>query len=298
MLDSSVGEGPIDLTVLLPAFNEAQALAQVIADVRTALGERELPWEILVIDDGSSDATASIATQAGVRVIRRTERGGYGATVKRGLVESRGQWVALLDADGSYPPAQLPPLLAHIPEYEQVNGARQSERGTQPWLRALAKGAIRRLAQWISGRTIPDLNTGMKVLNREIAMQYLWVIPQGFSCSTSLTLAYLCNGHAVKYVPIEYRPRLGHSKFHPFYDTAQYCLTILRIMTYFRPLRVFLPLSLALGGAALVKGLYDVWRFDSGLSDSDVILATGAVLVFALGLLADLIVTRGGGSRG
>jgi len=292
MADDRAPSAPCELTVLLPACNEELAIAGVITDIRAALSDLADDWEIVVVDDGSTDRTGAIAADQGARVIRRVEQGGYGTAVKAGLVAARGQWIALLDADGSYPPDVLPVLLKLTPDFEQVNGARRCERGTHPWLRVAAKEVLRRLAEWISGKKIPDLNTGMKVFRRETALRYLWVIPDGFSCSTSLTLAFLCNGHPVRYAPIEYRPRNGESKFRPIHDTAQYALTIVRMIMYFRPLRVFLPLALGLGSLAVIKGTYDVLNYRTGLADAEVILATGAVVVLALGLLADLIVAR------
>jgi glycosyltransferase involved in cell wall biosynthesis len=284
--------GDVAITVLLPAFNEEDAIGDAIAGLRSMFSQRAETWELIVVDDGSSDETGRRARDAYARVLRRAERGGYGAAVKAGLAAARGEWVALLDPDGSYPPAELPALLEFIPRYEQVNGARRSEQGTRRLLRSFAKQCIRKLAEWISGRRIPDLNTGMKVFRRETAMKYLWLLPDGFSCSTSLTLAFLCNGHPVMYVPIDYLPRCGISKFRPVHDTAQYAMTVLRMMTCFRPLRVFIPISAALAALAVAKGTYDWIRYPTGLAESEVILATGAVVVFALGLLADLIVLR------
>jgi len=292
MTDDRAPSAPCELTVLLPACNEELAIAGVISEIRAALSDLADAWEILVVDDGSTDRTGVIAADQGARIIRRIEQGGYGVAVKTGLVAARGAWIALIDADGSYSPASLPDLLKLTPDFEQINGVRNCEQGGQRWLRFAAKEVLRRLAEWISGKKIPDLNTGMKVFRRETALRYFWVIPDGFSCSTSLTLAFLCNGHPVRYVPIEYRPRHGNSKFRIVQDTAQYALTIVRMIMYFRPLRVFLPLALGLGSLAVIKGTYDVLNYRTGLADAEVILATGAVVVLALGLLADLIVAR------
>ncbi|MGH7129383.1 MAG: glycosyltransferase, partial [Planctomycetaceae bacterium] len=218
------------------------------------------------------------------------------ATCKTGMRAARGRLVAILDADGTYVAGDLSRLLSYLPQYDQVNGARTSEQGTLRPLRSAAKWSIRKLAERISGRRIPDLNTGLKVFKRDLMLGYLWAIPDGFSFSTSMTLAFLCNGHLVKYVPVEYRKRIGHSKFRPLRDTAAYLSTVFRIIMYFRPLRVFFPLSLLIGCIAVLKAGYNLSYSPSGLHDSDIIVAFVAVMVLVVGVLADLIVAqrRGG----
>lgn len=286
------GTQTIDLTVVLPAWNESAALRSVIEEVRRGLQIWSGNWEILVVDDGSTDETAAAAQTAGARVVRRVERGGYGSAVKTGFEHARGVLVALLDADGSYPGDALPQLLAFVPGYDQVSGARISEQGSTKLLRVPAKWLIRKLAEWVSAKRIPDLNTGMKVVKRELMLRYLWAIPDGFSCTTSMTLAFLCNGHPVKYVPVAYRRRIGKSKFRPIHDTANYIATIVRVITYFRPLRVFLPLAALLGLIALVTGTIHAMTSPLGISDSDIFLSLTAVIMLALGLIAEIVVAR------
>jgi glycosyltransferase involved in cell wall biosynthesis len=285
--------GPVDLSVVLPCFNEEQAVVQVIREVREGLATWPGLYEILVVDDASSDASAERASAEGVRVFRRVENGGSGSARKTGVIEARGAIVAMLDADGTYDAGALPAMLGHFPGYDQVNGARTSEQGTLKPMRVAAKWSIRKLAEWISGKRIPDLNTGLKAFKRDVMLRYLWVLPEGFSCVTSMSLAFLCNGHPVKYVPVTYRKRIGRSKFHPIRDTARYASTMLRMIMYFRPLRVFFPIAVAIGAVALVKGFYD-WKLSPRhtLQESDIILAVAALMTLVIGLLADLIVAQ------
>lgn len=293
MPENSSGAGPVDLSIILPCYNEEESIGPVIDEVRSALSAWPGTFEILVVDDCSRDRTAERAAAAGVRLVRRVENGGSGAARKTGLREARGALVAMLDADGTYPAKHLPELLAHFPEYDQVNGARTREEGTMKVLRVPAKWAIRKVAEWVSGRRIPDLNTGMKAFKREIMLRYIWVMPDGFSCVTSMTLAFLANGHPVKYVPIEYRKRIGRSKFHPLRDSANYFLTVFRLIMYFRPLRVLLPLSGAIFALALAKGAYDFFISPRHtLEESDIILWTTGLFILVIGLLADLIVAQ------
>jgi polyisoprenyl-phosphate glycosyltransferase len=285
--------GNLDLSVVLPCFNEEQAIGPVIREIRAGLAAWPGSWEILVVDDASTDRSAELAAAEGVRVVRRVENGGSGASRKTGTVAAKGAVVAMLDADGTYDASALPALLGFFPGYDMVNGARTSEQGTLKVLRVPAKWFIRKLAEWISGKTIPDLNTGMKVFKRDLMIRYLWVLPEGFSCVTSMSLAFLCNGHPVKYVPVAYKKRIGVSKFHPVRDTARYASTVVRMIMYFRPLRVFFPLALALAALAVAKGFYDyVLSAKHTLQESDIILATVALVTLVIGLLADLIVAQ------
>jgi polyisoprenyl-phosphate glycosyltransferase len=283
----------LDLTILLPSYNEQEAIAPVIREVRDSLREWPGRWEILVVDDASTDQTARRAAEQGVRVIRRPENGGSGASRKTGTRAARGRLVAMLDADGTYVPSYLPQLLSYFPDYDQVNGARTSEQGTLRALRFGAKLLIRKLAEWISGKRIPDLNTGMKVYKRDLMLRYLWCMPDGFSCVTSMTLAFLCNGHPVKYVSVDYRKRIGQSKFHPVKDAAKYFSTMVRIIMYFRPLRVFFPLALFVIAVAMLSTAYhSVRRGHLALEDTEVILSVTSLVVLVIGLLADLIVAQ------
>lgn len=283
---------PLDLSIMLPAYNEEGAIGGLIQEIRGAMASWPGRWEIVVVDDASTDATARIAEGAGVRVIRHPERRGAGGACKTGILEARGRVVAMMDADGGHDPAALPALVSFIPPYDQVNGARVGETGTAPALRGPAKWAIRKLAEWLSDRTIPDLNTGMKVFRRDLMLRYLWVIPEGFSNTSSMTLAFLTNGHAVKFVPVPYRKRIGRSKFRPLRDTVQYLKTVLRLCMYFRPLRIFAPVAGLVGVAAVASACHHMFRSPLGLHDADVILAVGALQILIVGLLADLIVAQ------
>jgi glycosyltransferase involved in cell wall biosynthesis len=277
------------LSVILPCYNEEEAVGSVIAGVKAALDPLPYSYEIIVVDDASTDQTAAIAEAQGVRLVKRTVQGGSGAARKSGILEAQGEIIVMLDADGSYDPADLPALLKYFPAYDQVNGARTSEQGSLKFLRLPAKWFIKKLACYLSGKNIPDLNTGMKAFKRKLMLKYLWLIPDGFSCVTSMTLAFLVNGYAVKYLPIAYHKRIGKSKFHPLKDTTNYLFTVIRMIMYFNPLKIFLPLAfilLLLGCALAVAD-----RIMKGhMEFSDTIIIMTALLIGMLGLIADLIV--------
>lgn len=282
------------VSIVLPCYNEEKAVAKVIRDVRAVMEEHKINHEILVIDDKSTDRTAEIAEAEGVRLIRHRINRGSGAARRTGTIAARGEIIVMLDADGTYEPKTIPKMLSYFPDYDQVNGARTSEKGTYKLLRFSAKWVLRQIAIYISGYKIPDLNTGLKAYNRDVMLKYLWVLPDGFSCVTTMTLAFMTNGHPVKYVPTPYYKRIGKSKFHPIKDTLKYLTTILRMITFFRPLRVYMPVAGILFFGGLLKSLIDLTLLERrSLQESDIILICCGVLIAGIGLLAELIVSQG-----
>jgi len=286
------------LSVLLPSYNERRAITSVLEEIVAALADQALRYEILVIDDASTDGTAEAAEdfarscwQCPVRVVRCPERRGAGAARKVGIRRACGELIVMLDADGSYAADSIPELLRYFPAYDQVNGARTSEQGTYPWLRRPAKWFIRKLACYLTGHRIPDLNTGLKAFKRDLMLPWLWVVPDGFSCVTTMTLAFLTNGYAVKYVPTPYRPRIGRSKFHPVKDTLAYLSTVLRMVLYFRPLKVFLPMAGLVILLGLAKSVLS-FKLTGSMQESDIVVLTAGFLTCMLGLLAEVIVAH------
>lgn len=288
----------VQVSIVIPAYNEELAISSVIQEVKRAMNKTPIQYEVLVVDDCSTDSTPEKAAAEGVRVIRRPARKGSGTARRNGIEAAKGEIIVMIDADGSYQAGDIPYLLEFFPLYDQVNGARQTEEGSWKWLRAPAKYLIRKLACYLSHTNIPDLNTGLKAFKRSIMLKYLWVLPDGFSCVSTMTLAFLCSGYDVKWVPTTYRQRIGKSKFHPVWDTVSYVLTVIRMIMYFKPLSVFLPVSLVLFASALAKGAHSVWFSTGRLGFLEVILSMMAVLVGTLGLIADLIVAQGRKPRG
>jgi glycosyltransferase involved in cell wall biosynthesis len=289
---------PLEVSVLLPAYNEEAAIVSVLSEIVDSLAGEPVRYEILVVDDASTDATAGRAEafarqcrHCEVRVIRRPIRQGAGAARKTGIRAARGDIVVMLDADGTYPAECIPALLKYYPAYDQVNGARTSEQGTMPWLRRPAKWFIRKLACYLTGHRIPDLNTGLKAFKREAMLPWLWVVPNGFSCVTTMTLAFLTNDRLVKYVAVPYRRRIGRSKFHPLKDTAAYLGTVIRMVLYFRPMKVFLPLSMLVAGMGFAKSFLS-FRLTGSMQESDVVLLTAGFMTAMFGMLAEVIVAH------
>lgn len=283
----------MEVTVLLPAYNEELAVGQVIDAVQRVMAAQKLSYEILVVDDASTDGTASIArSRPSVRVISHRKHRGSGAARRTGVEHAAGKIIVLLDADATYTPEDIPRMLELFPDYDQVNGARSRESGTLKWLRIPAKWFIRALASYLAGTRIPDLNTGFKAFKREIMLKYLAMLPDGFSCVSTMTLAFLCNGYNVTWIKTEYRKRIGKSKFHPVKDTYFYVLTVFRMIMYFKPLNVLLPLGALVLGAGAVMLAAGISGKGAALQLCGVTGIVVALLIWCLGLISDLIIAQ------
>jgi glycosyltransferase involved in cell wall biosynthesis len=282
------GEAPVRISVVIPAFNEEASIGRDLEQVKAALAALPDPWELIVVDDGSTDRTAEIARAQGARVVRHDANRGTGAARKTGVRAARGEIVVMTDADGTYPNDRIPDLLALFPEHDQVIGARVVERGYYRVLRAVVKGLLRMLASWLVGRPIPDPNSGFRALRRDVMLRYLHLLPDGFSSVSSMTLVFVLGGHRVGFVPIAYYTRVGRSKFRPVRDTYWYFLSILRLVAYFQPLDVFMPVALALLGIGVVKSIVDFALFRT-LQESDIILVLGGIVLAAMAIIADTL---------
>jgi len=277
------------ISIVIPIYNEEKAISKVIDDINTSMSKTNYSYEILVVDDASTDKSAEIAELKNVNVVRRYSNSGSGAARKTGIKNAKGEIIVMLDGDGTYDASSIPQMLSYFPKYDQVNGARTSEKGTMRLLRVPAKWFIRKLASYLTGVKIPDLNTGLKAFKKDIMMKYLWAIPNGFSCVTSMTLAFLTNGHSVKYISTKYYKRIGKSKFHPIRDTAQYIQTIIRIITYFNPLKIFIPFSFLLFLLGIGVLIYSCLFLPRILDATTAVLIISSIQLLAIGMLADLI---------
>lgn len=279
----------LTVSIVIPAFNEEGQISNQIEKIRSSMdssGGRE--YEIIVVDDGSTDGTAKEAHRHPVRLIRLPENLGYGAALKRGIAAAKSDRIVIIDADGTYPSEAIPELLAKSEEYDMVVGARAGASAHIPMVRRPAKWFLRKLAEYLSGRTIPDLNSGLRLLRRSQVERFAYLLPSGFSFTTSITLALLCNDYSVFYHPIDYHQRVGQSKIRPR-DAYLFLLLILRTVVFFNPLKVFLPVGAVLFLAGLGKFVYDIFLWN--LSESAVMGLLAGLLMWAIGLLADQIAT-------
>ena len=278
------------VSVIIPAYNEETAVHLVIADLLRILKASNIEAEIIVVDDGSTDDTARVASTAGARVIQHRSNRGYGSALKTGIVAARNDLIAITDADGTYPPEYIPALLSELEHADMVVGARTGKNVHIPLVRRPAKWALNVLANYVSSSKIPDLNSGLRVFRRQIALQYFPILPDFFSFTTTITLAMHCDKYAVEYVPIDYRKRKGRSKIVPW-DAGNFAILILRTAMLFRPLRVFLPLALICLTYGLIKLTIDLVGFFR-ISPSALLSLMSALIILLIGMLGDSIATR------
>jgi glycosyltransferase involved in cell wall biosynthesis len=274
---------PSSVSVVIPAYNEAGAIAGVVSALAAAG-----PWhEIIVVDDGSGDATSSRASEAGATVVRHPYNKGNGAAVKSGIRRASGEFVMIIDGDGQHQAADAGRIVAELGEYDLVIGARPSAtQATQA--RKAGNALLNWLASYLTGRAIPDLTSGFRAARREHLREFIHLLPNGFSTPTTTTLAFIKAGYNVTFEPTHARPRVGTSKIRLARDGAKFLVIILKIVTLFSPLRVFLPISLV----PLVLGSgYAMWTIatQSKVTNASVLLLMFAVIVFLVGLVSEQI---------
>jgi glycosyltransferase involved in cell wall biosynthesis len=283
------------VTLVVPVYDEEDGIEGVVR--RLSVLELGAPLELLVIDDGSTDGTRAKLSQLErevdcLRVIEHGYNRGYGAALKTGFREAAYEVVVITDADSTYPEDRIRDLLDCVDRgAEMAVGARTGESVHIPLVRRPAKWVLRKLASYLAGVRIPDLNSGLRAFRRELVETYVGILPDGFSFTTTITLASLTNHHQVEYVTIDYAHRSGSSKIRPIRDTLRFISLIIRTVLYFNPLRVFYPLFACLSLFLGASFYYDVFLDETApnLSDKTVVLFLASVQVLSLGLVADLI---------
>lgn len=271
------------VTILLPAYNEEQSIGQTIAAIKALYPD----FEILVVDDGSTDNTLKIAMDAGANVWPHPYNLGNGAAIKTGLRCAAGKWVVMMDADGQHDPADIARLLEFKNQFDMVVGARNS-KGQAGIHRLIANLVYNRLASYVSKFAIADLTSGFRMVKKETAAQYIYLLPNTFSYPTTLTMSYLRSGRTIKYVPINTQQRSGKSKIKLIQDGSRFFLIITKVATLFSPLRVFLPVSALFFAVGLGYYLYTfitAHRF----SNMSALLFTTSVIIFMMGLVSEQI---------
>jgi glycosyltransferase involved in cell wall biosynthesis len=296
----AVAPGPdtLDVTIVLPCYNEQDHVLAELERISAAMDASPFNYEILAIDDKSTDDTLRVLTEAQtrfahLRVTAFRRNGGSGTARRIGTTNAYGRIVVWTDADMTYPNERIPEFVQYLidhPDVDQVVGARTSEQGTHKFLRVPAKWLIRKLAERLSSTKIPDLNSGLRAFKRGVSLPYLRLLPPGFSCVTTITLSFLSNQHTVDYLPIDYAKRAGRSKFHFISDAYRYILQVLRMIMYFNPIKVLMPIALWLFGIGVVKAIVDLVRFPLQIATSTLLLIVAGLIVGAIALLADLIV--------
>jgi glycosyltransferase involved in cell wall biosynthesis len=286
------------VTIVLPCYNEEDHVLLEIERICAAMDNSEFSYELLAVDDCSTDTTLEKLQKAelehpNLRVIGFRRNSGAGTVRRIGSQLAKGDVVVWTDADMTYPNERIPELVRTLdddPSIDQVVGARTSEEGTYKLLRIPAKWVIRKVAEWLTNERIPDLNSGMRAFRRTVAQPYLRLLPAGFSCVTTITVAFLSNQHDIRYLPIDYAKRSGVSKFKFVKDGYRYILQVLRMVMYFNPLKALMPLALSLVAIGTAKGVYDLVAHPVRLATNTVLIFLTGLIIGSLALLADLIV--------
>lgn len=280
------------ISIVIPAYNEEGGVGAQIVDIQNIMNQTDWDYELIVVNDGSTDGTLEeISKYGGVIVINSPYNRGYGASLKTGIARTSTEYVLITDADGTYPSDAIPELLAKMHNFDMVVGARITENAQIPFSRKPAKWVLRKLASYLAGRTIPDLNSGLRVMKKSIVEKYSHILPAGFSFTTTITLSMLCNDYLVHYHPIDYRKRTGNSKIRPLH-AYHFLLLILRTIIFFNPLKIFLPFGAFFFFLGFLKFiLVDIHV--GNLSETTMMGLLAAFIIWAIGLLSDQIARLG-----
>ena len=280
------------ISIVVPAFNEEKSIAKTISGIKSSiqpLGSNN-KIDIIIVNDGSKDNTSGILQKIkGITLLENRVNLGYGASLKRAIKKSNADYIIIVDADGTYPAESIRDLAAKLKDKDMVVGARTGKYVSIPLFRRPAKWFLKHFAEYLAKTEIPDLNSGLRIFKREIAMKYINLFPDGFSFTTTLTMTCLTNGYSVHYIPINYYQRKGKSTINPVKDFIAFVSLIFRLTIFFKPLNVFIPISLVILIAGILKLIKDFMLTGAfGLGGGMAVLAS--IQIAFLGMLADLII--------
>ncbi|HQL91242.1 MAG TPA: glycosyltransferase family 2 protein [Syntrophales bacterium] len=279
---------PVEISIVLPAFQEEEGISPLLDRIGAAMEPLGRPWEVIVVDDGSTDRTAQRARDKGARVVSHPYNIGNGAAVKTGIREARGRVIVMMDADGQHDPADIPRLLEHVGTHDMVVGARTKESQTSLH-RDLANKVYNAFASYVCNRRIEDLTSGFRAVKAHAVRAFLYLLPNTYSYPTTLTLAVVRSGRSLKYVPVTTARRVGRSKIKLLRDGVRFFMIILKIATLFSPMKVFLPVSALMFLTGVGYGLVRILYLDTRYGPTSAMLMTMAVVVFMVGLVSEQV---------
>ncbi len=281
------------ISVIIPVYNEEKSIGHTLNTLRDVLNKTRIHYELIVVNDGSTDNTAAEIGKIDFKIttIDHEINKGYGAALKTGIKRAENELVLITDADNTYPMEIIPELIGKMEGSDMVVGARIGDKVKIPLLRRIPKAIIRKLAEYLSERKIPDLNSGLRIMKKDIVLRFLAMLPNGFSFTTTITLAMITNDYRVNYIPIDYHKREGTSKIRPIKDTLNFIQLIIKTILYFEPLKIFIPASLIFFLLSIALVLYRL-IMGKGFLVVTVIVFVTAIQLLAIGMLADLIDKR------
>ena len=281
----------LKISVVIPAYNEEYAIENTIKKIKEVMRENDYEYEIIVINDGSTDNSLRILERVkDIRLINHLYNKGYGASLKEGIENSKNDFILITDADSTYPIEDIPRFTKYLDNFDMVVGDRTNAKNVS-FPKKIAKFIITKLSNHLTKRKIPDINSGFRIFRRDLAMKFFHLFPEGFSFTTTITLAFLTNNYSIKYIPIKYFKRKGKSKVKSF-DFIVFLELILRIMIYFKPLRIFSLISFTLFLLGITVFIYSLFFLDKVLDITVTIILLSSLQIFILGLIADLIIKR------
>ncbi|MGB3694518.1 MAG: glycosyltransferase family 2 protein [Spirulinaceae cyanobacterium] len=279
-------------SLILPTYNEERGILPTLDHLQNSLKDSSCEYEIIAVNDGSIDGTAELLqTRDDIRVIEHRVNRGYGAALKTGIRNAKYDWIVITDADGTYPNERIPQLVALTQKADMVVGSRTGANVNYSNLRKIPKWFLVRFAQWITDTKIPDLNSGLRVFSKSVVQEFIKILPDTFSFTTTITVAMLTNGYVVHYEPVDFHHRKGKSKIKPIRDTLRFVQLIMRTGLYFAPLRVFLPIAAFFFLAFIFTFIQDIVVREN-LTERTLILLIAATQMSMFALLADMLDKR------
>lgn len=292
--DQSSSQVPIGVSIVVPVYNEKINIKSFLVNLAGIVADIECPSEIIVVNDGSTDGSGELlqANRGDIHLIEHPSNRGYGAALKSGVLAAQHELILIIDSDGTYPYEVIPELVQCMVDKDMVIAARIGPHVKIPTIRKPAKWFLAKLANFLTGSKIPDLNSGLRIVRKKILKQYIDLLPDGFSFTTTITIAMICDRYKIEYFPINYNIRKGRSKIRPIRDTLNFLQLIVSTILYFKPLKVFLPCSMGLMVLSFILFCYRLFMGGEGFLATIVLLFLAGMQLLALGMIADLIVRK------
>jgi len=283
------------ISVVIPIYNEQNAIVDVITKIQTTLDNAKIEYEIIAVNDGSTDNTRNILDnfKDKITVIHHPYNKGYGAALKTGIKKSKFDYICIIDADNTYPVEEIPKMHSYLNEYDMVVGARIGTSVDIPFAKRFAKIFINKLANYLVGTKIPDLNSGLRIFKKQAAINNLNILPSGFSFTTTITCAMMSGDYFVKFHRINYFKRTGESKIRPFH-AIEFFLLVTRLIVFLKPLKIFIPTAFILLITGVLRTIYTLLRGDWKIHELSLMLIISGIMVLLIGLLADMFVKSRG----
>ena len=279
------------ISIVIPVYNEEKAVKETIDSIKKIINHiKGYSYEIITIDDCSKDKSGEILDKIdGIKVLHNKPNRGYGASLKRGIEEADGDWILIIDADGTYSPESIQSLVKYIGTYDMVVGARSSKNLNIPLVRIIPKWFLNKFAGFLVRKKIPDLNSGLRIFNKEKCLEFWKMYPNKFSFTSTITMAFLSKEYQIKYIPIDYFKRKGKSSVSPF-DFYNFNNLLLRLTLLFNPIKIFSTISVSLVLIAIAVAIYSIHFLGQLMDVTVILLMLSALQIFLFGLIAHIVV--------